>query len=402
LTDVAALAFQRPASTTLSSTDIRDLLTGKKVSLGAGTAGDAVVLSVNGTPDDVEVGFRLAHLLLTEPQTEAPAVKEWKERMAQEIERRRTSVKSQMAEEADALLSSGDIRFKRLTQEQVDGLTLGDGQRWLSRMIRSSPMEVAVVGDIERDRALELVLKYLGSLPERPDVAMAFPELRELHQKPGPLVSTVQVDTITPLAVVLVGWRGADWTAVKERRVLQIAAQIMTTRLREELREELGLAYSPYCSARAGVAYRGAGLLATRLTAKPERAAEMAELARQVMEKLAEEGPTEEEMEAVHKQFGNFIETDQKEPSYWVRVLAELDYHGTVLSDVKEAYEKYTSYTREDVLEVLRKYMTEERRIQVIALPKEPPSEEEDQQAYQHMPAETPGANVLVSAGEGA
>jgi zinc protease len=209
------------------------------------------------------------------------------------------------------------------------------------------------------------------------------------------------VDTITPRAVVLVGWRGADWTAVKERRVLQIAAQIVTTRLREEIREELGLAYSPYCSARAGAAYRGAGLFATRLTADPERAAEMAKLARQVMEGLAEEGPTEEEMDAVHKQFGNVIETSQKEPGYWVQVLADLDYHGTVLSDVKEAYEKYTSYTREDVLEVLRKYMTEERRIQVIALPKEKPSEEENQQACRHMPADAPGTDVLVSAGSG-
>ena len=39
--------------------------------------------------------------------------------------------------------------------------------------------------------------------------------------------------------------------------------------------------------------------------------------------------------------------------------------------DVKEAKEKYTTYTRQDLLEVLGKYVTDERRIQVIALPKE-------------------------------
>ncbi|MHC5034840.1 MAG: hypothetical protein ACYTFZ_07370, partial [Planctomycetota bacterium] len=72
------------------------------------------------------------------------------------------------------------------------------------------------------------------------------------------------------------------------------------------------------------------------------------------------------------------------------------------LSDVKEAYEKYTSYTREDVLEVLRKYMTEERRIEVIALPKEQPSEEQNQQACRRLPADAPGTALLVSAGSGA
>ncbi|MHC4789638.1 MAG: hypothetical protein ACYS8K_10625, partial [Planctomycetota bacterium] len=61
--------------------------------------------------------------------------------------------------------------------------------------------------------------------------------------------------------------------------------------------------------------------------------------------------------------------TSQKEPSYWASVLSELDYRGTRLADVKEAYEKYTTYTGEDVLEILERYVTEERRIQVAAVP---------------------------------
>lgn len=371
VTDVAALALSRPASHTLSSTDIRDLMTGKKVSVGGGAGSDTLVINISGSPEDLEEGFRLAHLLLIEPLVEAPALKVWKEQMEQAIERRRTSVEEHLWEKADALLSGDDARLKFPTQEQVDRLALEQGQAWLDGIVRSAPIEVAVVGDIERERALELTLKYLGSLPERPRLDSALDELRGIDQQTGPLRATVEVETITPRAVVLVGWRGADWTDVKERRVLQIAAQILQIRLRDEIRVKRGLTYSIFCRARPAKAYRGSGLFFAYFTADPDKAAEVADLTRTLMEHLAEDGPTDDEMDVVHKQFAKNIEEAQKEPSYWASVLSDLDYHGTKLADVKEALEKYTSYTREDVLEVLKKYMTEERRIQVIVLPVE-------------------------------
>ena len=369
LTDVAALAFQQPATSRLTSTDVRDLLTGKNVRLTGRANRDSVVIDISGTPADVEDGFRLAHALLSDPVIEPSALKVWKEKMLQSIERRETDVRARLGEETDALLTRGDVRFRPLRRHEVDGLGVAAGRRWLTRLIRKAPMEVTVVGDIDRERALELVLKYLGSLPARERIGPLWPDLRRIVQRPGPLEATVQVDTITPTAATLVGWRGADWSDVKDRRCLQIAAQIITTRLREEVREKRGMAYSPYCSARPSKGYPGTGLLASYLTGDPDNAAEVAGLMREVMEGFAKDGPTDAEMLTVHKQFANRIETSQKEPAYWLSVMSDMDYHGTRLSDVKQALEKYTSYTREDLLSAVRKYMTQERRIQVRAWP---------------------------------
>ena len=371
VTSVAALALKRPASQELTSTQIRDFMTGKKVSIGGSVSRDAVTVSIEASPEDLEEGLRLAHLLLTEPRIEAAALKVWKEQMTQRIEERKTNVRDQMVERADVLLSGDDPRLRFPTQEQVDALTLEQGQEWLEDMIRSAPVEVSFVGDLDRDRALELTRKYLGSLPPRPRADPTIQPLREVRQGPGPLSSTVEVDTITPKATAMVGWRGADWTGLKDRRCLQIAAEILSTRLRKEIRERRGLTYSPFCIARPAKAYAGMGQFVALLTADPETAAETAELTRSVMADFATEGPTEDEMDVVRKQFANRIETSQKEPRYWASILADLDYHGTKLSDVKEAREKYTTYTRYDLLEVLGKYVTGERRIQVIALPKE-------------------------------
>ncbi len=370
VTSVAALALQRPASQKLTSTQIRDFMTGKKVSIGGGAGRDAVTVSIEGTPDDLEEGLRLAYLLLTEPRIEPAALKVWKERMTQAIEERKTNVRDQMVEKADVLLSGDDPRLRFPTQEQVDALTVEQGQEWLEDMIRNAPVEVSFVGDMDRDRALELTRKYLGSLPQRPRTDPTIQPLREVHQGPGPLSATVEVETITPKATAMVGWRGADYTDMKDRRCLQIAAEILTIRLRKEIRERRGLSYSPYCISRAAKAYAGMGQFVALLTVDPETAAETVELTRSVMADFVREGPTEDEMDVARKQFANRIETSQKEPRYWASVLADLDYHGTKLSDVKEAKEKYTTYTRYDLLQILGKYVTDERRIQVIALPK--------------------------------
>src|SRR5262249_28221699 len=138
------------------------------------------------------------------------------------------------------------------------------------------------------------------------------------------------------------------------------------------IREKRGLAYSPYCSASPSMAYKGTGYIGAVLQTDPEKAATAATIASDLMQTFMKDGPTEAELDAVRKQFKNSLDTQLKEPGYWVRVLNDLDYRGTKLSDVKEVAEKFGSYTRDDIMEVLKRYMTSERQIQVIATPKKP------------------------------
>jgi predicted Zn-dependent peptidase len=90
-----------------------------------------------------------------------------------------------------------------------------------------------------------------------------------------------------------------------------------------------------------------------------------------MMETFAKEGPTDAEMETVHKQMKNKLEVDLKEPSFWVNTLSDMDYRGTKLSDVKRLLEQMTSYTKDDLMKVMKKYIRDENRIQVIATPKQ-------------------------------
>jgi hypothetical protein len=60
-----------------------------------------------------------------------------------------------------------------------------------------------------------------------------------------------------------------------------------------------------------------------------------------------------------------------RKPSYWLDVLADLDYHGTKLSDVSVLRERMLSYTAGEVHKTVRKFIRPEGYLQVIATPKE-------------------------------
>jgi len=379
ITEVATLALSTPATSRLSSSDIRDLMTGKKVAVEARMTDDTVVLSVSGTPEALEDGLRLAHVLVQDARLEPASVTLWKDQKLQELAAARTRINTR-AREAAALVTSGnDPRRALLTPEQVTARadTIAVAQTWLTDLLRSAPMEVAIVGDIPESRALELAVTYIGSLPPRPRADPALASLRQVAGFTGPVERRLDVETITPRAQPILLWRCADWQDVRGRRLMAIASLILERRVQREVREERGLTYSTWTYARPSKVYPGTSALYVEFTTDPEKVTEAVALARSVVERFAAEGPTEAEMDTVRKQLQNTLETTYKEPRFWSEVLADLEYHGTRLEDLEGAIEKFLAFSKDDVAAEIRQTVVPERFAVIMARPKAPGASEE-------------------------
>ncbi|MBE7467257.1 MAG: insulinase family protein [Planctomycetes bacterium] len=373
VTDVAALAFQQAATAKLDSTTIRDLMTGKNVGAGGGAGRDHFALTVGGSPADLEEGFRLAYLLLTEPKIEESALKNWRDRTKQMLEKHKTDVRGHMREKFRELLYSGDSRLKLIEPARVDALTMEAGQAWLAERLNGAYIEAAFVGDLPREKMVELAAKYLGSLPKRTATPADLEPLRKIEYPAGPKIETVKVETITPRAEVVMGWRVPDERAVHEFRMIEAAAEILQVRLREEIREKRALTYSTGCFADNGQMFREAGLLGVVFTADPEKVDEAAKIAREVVETFAKDGPTDEEIETAHKQFKTELEKSFQEPGTWLSILGDLDFRGNKLEYVKGYIAEMSGFTKEQLMETVKKYVVPERFTQVIGLPVVPP-----------------------------
>ena len=371
LTGAAASAFTgRTAATKRHSpAQLSDLLTGKKVGFGGGPSDGGFGVSVGGSPQDLEFGMRLLHVLLTEARLDAVAFERWKKRARMSLPQMEKDARFQTAKAVTELLSGNDPRLAMMSAERLDAIEREAVQAWIEKILATAPIEASIVGDLPRERMVELASRYLGTLParavERDDLA----ERRKVKQDEGPMVRHVKVETITPMAQVELGWRGAAFDNRVDRRILVFASQIAAARLNNEIREARGLTYSIGASVRPG-AFDGMGRFLVQFTADPAKAAEAAKVARTVVEDMRGDAPpTDEEMAAVRKQIGNVIKEQLQRPAFWADTLTTLLTNKRSLDDLKSLEQDYLSITKKQVADALARYIVDERYYEVIAAP---------------------------------
>src|SRR6478735_6528294 len=180
----------------------------------------------------------------------------------------------------------------------IDKLSLDSAQAWLDKLIKESPVEVTIVGDLSKEKAIELVTKYLGSLPSRPRVEpKLFADLRKIQRPTGPRYVEKLVDTQTDEAYVQSGFYGADESNRHDSRALTMASRILSTRMIKEVREDAQLVYSIGAQSRPGSTFPGFGVFAAGAPTDPHKTDALVEKLASMYEKFAKAGPTDEEVD---------------------------------------------------------------------------------------------------------
>lgn len=371
ISEAAALAFNSPASGTYTSTQLREFMTGRKVSVRGGAGDDTVTLSVSGSPVDLETGLQMAYLLLTDPKVEGAALDRWKTSQLQAIAERKTQPQGMVMETiADSIFPKDEVRRRPLTVEQVNKITLAQAQEWLNKVVATSPIEVTVVGDIPLEQATPLVEKYLGSLPTRERVSgSTLDDKRTIKREAGPRVVERSVVTKTPMAIVLGGFFGADAENIKDVRLLSLASQVLSSRMIKDIREEKQLVYSIGAQSQPGVVYPGYGLFFAAAPTGKEKAKDLGEAITACYDKFAAEGPTEEELATAKKQILSTLEESMKQTQWWAGSIGGLTYRGRKLDDVIGAKAAIESFTAADVKAAFDKYYTQPNTMRFTILP---------------------------------
>jgi zinc protease len=373
VTSAATVAWSRPATSTLSTTQIRDLMTGKKVNVGGGGGQDALRMGIGGNPTELETGFQLAHLLLTDPVIEPAAFKQWKERQLQNIENQSKNPQAFFGKLVpEVLFPESEVRVKALTKEQVEAVTLEAANARLKGLLATSPIEIAIVGDISKDEAMALAERYVGSLPARERVT---PEtnraLRLVPREKGAKVAERTMVTKTPMAVVLAGFFGPDETATADVRAMSLATRILSTRMIAEVREKEQLVYSIGCQQQPGTTFPGYGLVLATAPTEPGKTARLGEKVQSMYAEFAANGPTEEEMTTAKLQLANNLDETMKEPDYWMAQVDTMDYAKVNLDEVVNAPALVQKITAEEVKAAFNKYYSADNTVTISVKPEQ-------------------------------
>jgi predicted Zn-dependent peptidase len=232
-------------------------------------------------------------------------------------------------------------------------------------------VEVAIVGDLDRDRGLELARRYLGALPPREQIAdTTLRGLRGIARAVGPIRVERTIDVRTPQSFVLDGFYGADLQDVRDARLLTMAARVLSTRMNRTIREEQQLVYSIGASSQPATGYPGFGRFVAQAPTDPAKSAALAAALEQMYVAFAQDGPTPDELEVARKQMGNLLDEIMRDPEFWLRRLAALDYRGQTLTDLVQAPAQYQAFTAGEIREAFARYYRPDARFRFVITPR--------------------------------
>lgn len=178
------------------------------------------------------------------------------------------------------------------TLESVPTVMADDLRNYTRRVVARSDLKIAVVGAVERDTLTKLIDHAFGNLPAKSDL-VPVPDVA-----PQGLGTREIVELKVPQTVILFGGAG-----LKRPDPDFVPAYILNhilggsgfeSRLFNEVREKRGLSYSVYSSL---VPLKHAGLFMGAVSTRNDRAIESLDLITSEIKRLADEGPTADELE---------------------------------------------------------------------------------------------------------
>ncbi|MDP3491745.1 MAG: insulinase family protein [Hyphomonadaceae bacterium] len=253
--------------------DLRALLQGRQV----GTRFNATSTSFGGTyattPKDLELQLQLVAAYVMHPGYRSEAERRWRETQVLSWPRLDQNAQTVWSVKGMRALASGDRRY---------GLDPDDGDAWrsfvelrhyLTPVLQTGAIEIAVVGDIDEAAVIALVAKTFGALPMRAEAQSKFRSDKPVvfRQDKTPLVFTHGGEASQALAQVYWPVTDVDPDADPQMsRVLGVAAAIMRLKVVEEVRETLGATYSPTAGASLSSVNPGFGYVNAGAEVKPE------------------------------------------------------------------------------------------------------------------------------------
>ena len=278
----------------LDSKTFHERLDRRAIELSFSVTRDYFRGSMRMLKDNRDEAFDLLRMSLTSPHFESADVERIRTQVLSGL-RRDTSNPSALTSRKFLQIAFGDHPYGRPSNgslESVPNITIADLKEYVSRVLAKENLKIAVVGDIDAASLGRLLDQTFGALPAKasltpvPDIEATRPPLREF----------IPLDV--PQTVVMFGGPGIRrndpnfMSAFVVNHILGGGA--LSSRLYREVREKRGLAYSVYDSL---LWMEHSALFIGNTGTRADRAGETVDAVNTEIRRMAEDGPTQEELD---------------------------------------------------------------------------------------------------------
>lgn len=322
--------------------------------------------SVSG---EMELLFQLFYSHLMDPGFREEALELTRERFHQDYQSSTRSIEGMMNIKGLRLLAGGDSRFGMPPFEEIQAIGLDDIRNWIAPQLKSAPLELSIVGDFDENETIELARRYLGTLPER-NKNTETPRA-DMPSLPVGTVDRIEVQTQIPKAMVVAAWQTEDFWEIGRTRRLSVLADVFSERLRQRIREKLGVSYSPYAFNRASRAYKGYGVFQAYVNVAPDQTETVLAEVKTIAGNLSKNGITADELARSLDPILTSIKEFRQTNGYWLNsVMTGSQRHPQQFEWARNFLKDYAAVTVEELADMAATYLTDERAAAIIIEPK--------------------------------
>lgn len=352
-----------------SDEDLRRITAGKQVGVGFSIGPDRFVLNGGTTAEDLLLECELACASLTAPGWREDGLVQLRRQIPLMFMQMKVSPQGPMMMEFMPELFSNDPRYGLPPQEALEACGVDEVRAWLEPIMKDAPIEVSLVGDLDVEETIEIAARTFGTLPKRRD----WKSFDERRKSPAPKTGVKQkhaIDSQIPKSLVRIVFPTTDGIEVERLRKLNMLNQVVMDRLRIEVREKLGAAYSPGSAAQSSEVNPGVGMLFMQAMADPENVDTLVDACLGVAESLSKEGVTDEELDRLREPILNRRRDAKRQNRFWMNILSRAQSDATHLDDMRAGDAFYEGVKAADLTPLAKEYLKPERASILIVNPK--------------------------------
>jgi zinc protease len=347
----------------LTQDQLARVLSGKTYSVSAGLATDAYTLGGATRPEDLQLEMQVLTAYLVDPGLRAAPFELARSQFAAQLAQLRATPGGVLGRDLGELISSGDQRDATPTEEEVAAMSIEEIRAGVTEGRARGPIDIVMVGDVTVDDAIATVANTFGALPDRGAQAepMAGSAVRRF---PAPTAEPVQLKHEGPgeQAIGLVGWPTTDSIGDRlEARQLSILSAVVQLRLNEEIREKLGIAYSPGAGATSSPIFPDYGYLLMLAETRPESLPALFTAFDSIAASLRDTPISDDELLRARAPVVESLRRSQADNGYWVSALADAGRKAETFDEIRSNVSDLESVTPADIQRLARQYLTADK-----------------------------------------
>ena len=345
-----------------STTDLQKVLAGKKARVAPYINLNMEGMNGSSTPKDFETLMQLTYLQFTAPRLDDEAFASYKSKMKAMLENQELDPQTALGDTITKVLYNNHpraISMKAADVEKTDDARILEIYK--ERFANAADFSFIFTGAIDEAVAIPLIEKYIGGLPaggKKEKIVDAKVDIQK-----GEIKNIFEKQMATPSATVYLVYSGKMKHNLKNALMMSVTDQILDIIYTEEIREKEGGTYGVGTSGSITRVPKETFRLLVMFQTAPELREKLTGIAVDLLNKYAEEGPRQKDLDKVREYMLKKYAENQKENSYWANMLH---------NEVVLGYDGYTDYektlnsiTTEDLKKFMKSMLKQGNAIEV-------------------------------------